>query len=254
MSTNRINKLLDYVVSFPHAQQKQFLLALYKTGQIHLINLIVSNGSYELGSNDENWPFMPDPRHSVLTENWSKVKESLDTKNGLLDEMFSASCINKQHKQAVELRTTNACKNEVLLNILRRRSIGDYNKFLTCLVKTKQLQAAYLLRAKIQPGYEPLTAVQESILMRNYSSLIQLIDSRHDLVAKMYAADCITWRQKDFIETASSQAKRNMRLLNFMEKNQPIRLQQVFEMSRSHRTETHLSHSNSKRSRCSYIA
>jgi hypothetical protein len=130
----------------------------------------------------------------------------------------SDGSINEEQKQLVEAQKTNATRNELLLRILRRRSVGDYIKFVGCLLKTKQFQVACLLDATALKGQIPVNEVQRSRLARSRSALIKLIDISHGLVARMYAADCITWRQKDFIEAASSQSQRNMRLLDILER------------------------------------
>jgi hypothetical protein len=216
----KVDKLLDYVIRLSLVQQKQFLLALFKTGQSHINNFIIANGS-RTEENDENWPLVDDPKAiNMLDERNPILIELLDVKNGLLDELLSVGCINTLHKQAIENENKDAHqKNELLLKIMLRRSIGDYSKFIGCLTKTKQHQVAYLLGAKLQPGHEPLTEVQKSMLVRNRSSLVELIDTERGLIAEMYAAGCITWRQKDFIETPTSKAERNIRLLNLMEKS-----------------------------------
>jgi hypothetical protein len=65
---------------------------------------------------------------------------------------LSVGCINEEQKQIVEVQNTNAKRNEALLRILLRRSVGDYTKFVGCLVKTKQFQVAYSLEAGILKG------------------------------------------------------------------------------------------------------
>jgi hypothetical protein len=79
-------------------------------------------------------------------------------------------------------------RNEALLRILLRRSVGDYTKFVGCLVKTKQFQVAYSLEAGTLIGHTPLNEVQRSRLIRNRSTLVTLIENKHGLVEQMYAA------------------------------------------------------------------
>lgn len=142
--TRQVNKLLDYVTNFSKAKQKNFLLALYRTGQIHVNNFIMANG-HRTPRARENWPLLADHKKGIICTKLPELTRTIDTENGLLDEMLSNECINEEHKQIVEVQNTNAKRNETLLRILVRRSVGDYNKFVECLVKTKQFQVAYLL-------------------------------------------------------------------------------------------------------------
>jgi hypothetical protein len=213
----RVDKLLDYVIRLSHAQQRKFLLALYKTGQTHVNNFILANGHRTL-QDGENWPLMDDQKSLILFTKLPELSKKIDTQTGLLEELLSVGCINEEQKQHVEVQNTTANRNETLLDMLLCRSVGDYTKFVGCLVKTKQFQVACLLDAGTPTGHAPLSEVLRSRLVRRRSILLNLIDSRHSLVAQMYEADCITRQQRDFIEKVKSQSQRNTRLLDIIER------------------------------------
>jgi hypothetical protein len=217
LKNSRVDKLLDYITRISHELQKKLLLALYKNGQIHVNNFILANG-HRTTEDGENWPLGDDRKVDILFSKWPELSTNIDTQNGLLDELLSVGCINEEQKQNVEVKNIKAKRNEALLGILLRRGVGDYTKFVGCLVKTKQFQVTCSLEAGTLVGHTPLNEVQRSTLIRNRSTLVRLIENRHGLVEQMYADDCITWQQKDFIETASSQPQRNMRLLDIVER------------------------------------
>jgi hypothetical protein len=122
----------------------------------------------------------------MLEEMCPIVIKLLDLKNGLLDELVSVGCINTLHKLAIKNENTDAHqKNGLRLKIMLHRSIGDYNKLLRCLAKTKQHQFAHLLGEKMQPGHEPLTDVQKLMLVSCHSLLVELIDTERGLVVKI---------------------------------------------------------------------
>ena len=207
---DQIDQLLDFVIDLPYQQQKQFLLALYKSQQTHVNNFIVSNGHRPTSHGPTgNWPlFLSDERELILRQ-WTKMSELIDPVNGLLEELLSVGCINVQHRQRIEAGETNTKKNEILLGVLLMRSVSDYNKFLRCLVKTKQNQVAFLLKSDVPEGSRPLSKSTNKKLLSNYAVLTSLIDTTNGLLAELLAVDCITWRQKEFIECTALKSQRN---------------------------------------------
>jgi hypothetical protein len=121
---------------------------------------------------------------------------------------------NKQSRR----KNTIVGKNEVLLAILKRRSVLDYNKFISCLEKTKQYHVVSIMKSNAadSPKTKPLSDEKKKKLLVNQPSLQRLIDLRYGLLADLVAADCITWRHKEFIESAASQSERNSRLLEII--------------------------------------
>lgn len=134
--TSQINQLLDDIIGAPYQQQTLFLEALERTQQKHACNYINANGLRSEAYSDE-WPLYDCRQESKRMESkWTKLLETIDTVNGLLDELYSAKCINNQHQQRIEARDTDERKNHLLLSIIRRKSVGDYRRFLRCLQET----------------------------------------------------------------------------------------------------------------------
>ena len=101
--------------------------------------------------------------------NYSKLIEFIDPRNGLLDKMFSADCINNRQKLAIEGKATNEKHNIMLLQCVNRRSLASYNAFIQCLLQTKQLQVVSLLEPSLVGDVRPLSKDQQSRLQKNYS-------------------------------------------------------------------------------------
>jgi hypothetical protein len=201
----------------PYQQQKKFLVALFKTGQTHVNNFIISNG-YRPSADEQNWPLYTTEGYNRINFKAAELIELIDPVNGLLDEMVAVGCINVNHEETIKAQNTIVSKNDVLLTILKRRSVLDYNRFISCLDKTKQYHVVWILKpnAADRPKTKPLSNKMKKKLLVNQPSLQRLIDLRHGLLADLVAADCITWRHKEFIESASSQSDSNSRLLKII--------------------------------------
>lgn len=65
-------------------------------------------------------------------------------------ELCACKCITVRQKTAikVEAEKTPDAGAELLINILRRRSVADFKNFLTCLQKTNQHHVSQLLTAE----------------------------------------------------------------------------------------------------------
>jgi hypothetical protein len=72
----------------------------------------------------------------------------IDSDHGLLAEMITADCISLRQKQFIESGTSSADRNSRLLDILRRGSESDFNKFIECLSKTGQQHVASILHGR----------------------------------------------------------------------------------------------------------
>lgn len=182
---------------------------------IHVNNYIISNGR-RTATDTKNWPLYFSYVIDVLFDKWPRLIELVDSKYGLLDELLSAGCITRRHKEWIEAAETNTQKNERLLYILQRRSVGDYEAFIRCLVKTKQHHVASLLATEADENIHPLNDTQKSRLIANQAALVSLIDSKHGLLAELFSADCITRRQKECIESAATQSDSNTILLEIL--------------------------------------
>jgi hypothetical protein len=78
---------------------------------------------------------LSDEKKSLLDRHYSKLVNLIDSGCGLLAEMITAECISLRQKQFIESGTSSADRNSRLLDILRRGSESDFNKFIECLSK-----------------------------------------------------------------------------------------------------------------------
>jgi hypothetical protein len=96
-----VDQLLDFVTCLPYQQQKKFLVALFKTGQTHVNNYIISNGCRP-SADEQNWPLYATEDWSRINLKWAELIKLIDPINGLLDEMVAVGCINDDHKQTIK--------------------------------------------------------------------------------------------------------------------------------------------------------
>lgn len=214
----RVKELLDCVARLDADKQEMFLVTLEKTQQRHVSNFIRMNGRR---SATDDWPLTQSRREvETLDRLKSKLIELIDPRNGLLQELFSVGCINSRQKQKLEIDVmSDAERNELLLDILRRRSVADYYKFVRCLTVTKQHHVVSLLVPEVAAGARPLSDECKSKLRANYGAMIDAIDTKSGhLLPELLSAGCITWRQKHFVESATSQAESNSRLLDIVKR------------------------------------
>lgn len=218
-TSDQVSQLLDYLGCMPNKQHKLFLVALFNNKQTHVNSFIIGRGYRSISDGTiENWPLRQTAAADLISRNWPVLVELLDVKNGLSDEMFTVKCISERHKQFIEAGDSDPERNDRLLNVLMRRTNGDFKKFITCLVKTKQNRVAGILDVKLRNLFPPLKEHRVLTLKNNHSSLVELIDTQGGLVNELYTDDCITKRQKEFIETAASQSESNSRLLEVIKR------------------------------------
>jgi hypothetical protein len=98
---NKINELLNIIVSSSNAQQKKFLLALFNTSQTHVNNFILADGDLTTidPAESEIWPLRFTSMFNVLNKNVSRLIDLIDTKLGLLEEMLSVGAWHYQTTQ-----------------------------------------------------------------------------------------------------------------------------------------------------------
>ena len=118
--------------------------------------------------------------------------------------------------KSIEAKQTDADQNAQLLTKLYYKSFGDFSKFLRCLEITKQSIVVSLLSTSDTYSEEPLNDVTKSRLVRNHAKLVYLIDTKHNLLAELLACDCISFQQREYIESEQSRAKINRRLLDIL--------------------------------------
>jgi len=148
----------------------------------------------------------------------TKINPMHDSINGLLDEMLYAYCINKQQKHEIEEQTTDENKNKTLYNIVLWGSLASYNSFIRCLLKTNPNQVVSLLEPSLikDTSLDPLNSIQQCRIQKNYPTLKHLLNSQDSHTAELYAAGCIIWLQKEYIESAAKQSESNKRLIDIV--------------------------------------
>jgi hypothetical protein len=203
---SRVEKLLDLVVRMSDVQQEQFLVALEKTQQTHVSAYIRAGGNLQ-NINKDNWPLLLCSEVQMVKKNLATLTEAIDLKCGLLDELFAEGFINRQQMKAIKAEKTDAAQNGALLNTMYRKSFADLNKLLRCLEKTKQSHIVSLLSSSYTCSDQPLNDALKSRLIKNHAILMELIDTRCGLLAELLASDCITRRQRIYIESEDSNAR-----------------------------------------------
>ena len=75
-----------------------------------------------------------------------KLKRTINQSNDLRCFLVKTDCVSEEQLEWIDLvKMTPAERNERLLNIIRRRSVEDFNTFVESLVEDEQLAAADLL-------------------------------------------------------------------------------------------------------------
>jgi len=89
---------------------------------------------------------LDEERRSKLQSKYRELVDNIDLSGGLLDHLKSCGCITKQQMDAVEKMNSSAEKNRKLLDILTRRSVAHYKKFVDCLHDTEHSSLAHILK------------------------------------------------------------------------------------------------------------
>jgi hypothetical protein len=206
MRDSRAAQLLNLVVKKPDAQQEQFLIALDNNQQTHVSEYIRANGELE-SLNEDKLPLLFCDEYQMLEKNYSRLTEAIDLRCGLLDELFTERCINRQEMKAIKAERTDAAQNRALLNMTFRKSFADFSKLLICLQRTKQSLVVSLLSSSYTCSDQPLSEAVKSRLIKNHAKLAELIDTKCGLLDELRASDCISWRQREYIESEDSIAR-----------------------------------------------
>ena len=90
-----------------------------------------------------DWP-LTDNELSILDTNQESLVDLVDCSD-LLIRLFSAQVINGRQRETIFSEPTNHRRNEVLLDILRRRSVDDYRQVIRCLYESNQSHVAEIL-------------------------------------------------------------------------------------------------------------
>ena len=159
----------------------------------------------------DDWPLYYYSESTRLNANRSRITKLIDTRNGLLDEMFSAVCINDRQRHFIEADATDEVQSERLFSIVLWGSLATYNVFINCLKQTKQHHVVYVLEPSLAGDIRPLSDEQRSQLQKNYATLVYMITLDGGLAVALYSADCITWRQKRSTLNMQRSCHRNAR-------------------------------------------
>ena len=78
--------------------------------------------------------------------NWTSLAELIALEGGLLDMLYAKHCITHIQRVSIEGAGNYIKKNKRLLEIMSRKSLADFNRFVDYLKETQQGHvAAYLL-------------------------------------------------------------------------------------------------------------
>lgn len=111
-----------------------------------MIVMILVHHALELGNSNvgDVWP-LDEKRRLRLQTSYRDLIEMLDPNNGLVDTLFSRECITLRHKHRIEAGRTDEEKSQVLIDILRLRSVEHFDKFVACLNEQMQHHLVPLL-------------------------------------------------------------------------------------------------------------
>jgi hypothetical protein len=208
-------QLLDLIVKMPDEQQEQFLVALNNNQQAHVSEFIRADGNLQK-LDRESWPLSLCHERDVLDTKRNQLMELIDMKCGLLDELFSVGFINSRQMKSIQEKQTEADQIAELFTIMNSKTLGDWSKFLVCLERTKQSLVVSLLAPENTCGDQPLNDSMKSRLQSCHAIFVEHLETNCGLLADLFASGCISSRQKQFIESAETQAVINARLLDIL--------------------------------------
>ena len=129
-------QLIKYLLPKITQHYEDFLDALVNHSQKHVVLFIKHSGNMEAIIDRPNRPLTDCEMRKISNSKHCLVElmNSEDIRLGLL----SKSCITDRHSNKINAQITNREKNDVLLQILVRRSYSDYDNFKFFLRKTMQ--------------------------------------------------------------------------------------------------------------------
>jgi len=87
---------------------------------------------------------LTDDEISVLDTNRESLVDLVECSE-LLTRLYSAQVINGRQQETISSEPTNHGRNEILFDILRRRSIDNYRQVVRCLHESNQSHVAEIL-------------------------------------------------------------------------------------------------------------
>ena len=88
--------------------------------------------------------------------NWETLVELISLEDGLVDKLYARNCITNFQSQSIEAAVDHMKMASILLHIMTRKSMANFNRFVECLSWTQGRVAAILLNedaGKLQRGY-----------------------------------------------------------------------------------------------------
>ena len=77
--------------------------------------------------------------------NWTSLTELITLEGGLVAELYAKSCITNIQRKSIQSAGNDVDQNKRLLEIMSRKSVADFNRFVECLQKTQQGHVAAIL-------------------------------------------------------------------------------------------------------------
>ena len=75
----------------------------------------------------------------------TQLIELITLEGGLVAKLYAKHCITRFQKQSIEGAGVDDQRNDRLLEIMSRKSISDFNRFISCLQETQQGHVAAIL-------------------------------------------------------------------------------------------------------------
>jgi len=88
---------------------------------------------------------LDDELRRVIDDNRHGLVKVIDPKPGFINRLYANGCFNEEHKEHIECGEKVSDKVDRLLDIVRRRSVADFNKLVEALYSDDQPVVAKVL-------------------------------------------------------------------------------------------------------------
>ena len=97
--------------------------------------------------NEQNGTMRPldEPVLKRIKVHWATLTELITLGGDLIDKLYTKNCITNIQRHLIEASEDDAKKNSRLLEIMSRKSVADFNYFVSCLQDTQQGHVAVFL-------------------------------------------------------------------------------------------------------------
>ena len=86
-----------------------------------------------------------DQQLNRIKVNWPSLTQLITLEGGLVAELYAINCITNIQKKSIESAGNDVDQNKRLLEIMSRKSVADFNRFIECLQDTQQGHVASCL-------------------------------------------------------------------------------------------------------------